>query len=400
MPYSFAQKNIEMKRILLPVVVMLFTANSLNAQDKTGPDCYIGVPINNSYAKSDSLHTVMKRYTRVGLPGVALAVYSEKDGWWAGTEGYSNTEKKKAMQNCNLQYLQSVSKSYMAVAIMQLREQGKISLDDPISKYLPAKYARDVKNAAKITVRMLLNHTSGVAEYSTDPAFVSYVMEHPTQKLTTDFVIGAIRGKEPMFAPGARHGYTNTNYELLAVIADVITGDHAAYIAKNIFAKLGLKNTFYRNDPNYLHYNNLTDSYWDVLNTGRPANISAIQRANVASYIGDDGIVCTPVDAVKFLKGLTEGKLVSEASLKEMQQWVNGNDGKPIYGLGLEFFEAGGIQAYGHSGGGVGAGCILLYIPVAKTYVFLATNIGTLFAGDLPAKADQLKNELLFTLLQ
>jgi D-alanyl-D-alanine carboxypeptidase len=283
---------------------------------------------------------------------------------------------------------------------MQLHEKGKIGLDDAITKYLPEKYLRDVRNAAHITVRMLLNHTSGVAEYSTDPAFVSYVMKHPTQKLTTEFVLGTIRGKEPMFTPGSRHGYSNSNYELLALIANTVTGDHAAYIARNIFAKLGLNNTFYRSDPGYLSYNNLVDSYWDVLNTGRPANISDIQRANVSSYIGDDGIVCTPVDAVKFLKGLNEGKLVSAASFKEMQNWVNGADGKPIYGLGLEFFEAGGIQAYGHSGGGVGAGCILLYIPVAKTYVFISTNLGTLFAGDLPAKADQLKNELLLTILQ
>ncbi|MEN0052884.1 MAG: hypothetical protein AAGC65_04410 [Mucilaginibacter sp.] len=83
-----------------------------------------------------------------------------------------------------------------------------------------------------------------------------------------------------------------------------------------------------------------------------------------------------------------------------MLQWVNGADGKPVYGLGLEFFEAGGIQAYGHSGGGIGAGCILLYIPAAKTYVFISTNIGTLFPGDLPAKAGQLKDELLMNLLR
>jgi len=342
----------------------------------------------------------MKRYTEAGLPGIAIAIYSEKNGWWAGAEGYAKIETKTPMQNGNLQYLQSVSKSYMAVAVLQLHEQGKIELDAPITKYLPAKYAAYIKYAGNITVRMLLNHTSGIPEYSDDPAFVSYVVQHPLQKLSTDFVIRTIAGKEPMFTPGSKHFYTNTNYELLAVIADAITGDHAAYIAKNIFAKLDLKNTFYRNDPQYLHYKELVDSYWDVLNTGKPANVTAMQQANVSSYIGDDGIVCTPVDAVKFLKDLVEGKLLSATSLKDMQHWVNGEDGKPIYGLGLVHYEAGGIEAYGHSGGGVGAGCILLYIPATKTYVFLATNIGTLFEGNLAAKANQLKDELLMTILQ
>ena len=389
-----------MKNIFLPVAFTVFTAISLKAQNNEVENVGLNVSINEHYAKADSLKVIMKRYAEAGLPGIAMAVYSEKDGWWAGAEGYANVETKTTMQNSNLQYLQSVSKSYMAVAIMQLKEEGKIELDAPITKYLPAKYAGYIKNAGNITVRMLLNHTSGIPEYSVEPSFVSYVIQHPLQKLSTDFVIGSVAGKEPMFAPGAKHIYVNTNYELLAVIADAVTGDHAAYIAKNIFEKLGLKNTFYRNDPGYLHYKLLVDSYWDVLNTGKPANISAMQQANVSSYIGDDGIVCTPVDAVKFLKGLAEGKLVSAACLKEMQEWVNDDEGKPIYGLGLVHYEAGGIEAYGHSGGGVGAGCILMYVPAMQTYVFLATNIGTLFEGSLPAKANQLKDELLMTILQ
>ena len=389
-----------MKRILTLALALIFNVTAAKAQNDSSLDCSIGIEINTNYAKSDSLHAIMKRYVNAGLPGTAIALYTDNDGWWAGAEGYANTEKRRPMQNCTLQYLQSISKSYMAVAIMQLHEEGKIGLDDAVTKYLPAKYVRMLENAASITVRMLLNHTSGVAEYSTDPTFVSYAIEHPTKHLTTDYIIGTIKNKKPMFAPGARHGYSNTNYELLAVIADVLIGNHAAYIAKNIFTRLKLVNTFYRNQANYLNLPGLTDSYWDVLNTGKPANVTAIQRANVASFIGDDGIVSTPVDAVKFLMGLFEGKLVSKTSLKEMQQWTTGNDGKPIYGLGLEFFEAGGIQAFGHAGAGIGAGCILLYIPVAKTYIFFSTNIGTLFPGDLPAKANKLKDELLAAILQ
>ena len=67
-----------------------------------------------------------------------MAVYSEKDGWWAGTAGFSKVEDKTPMSNANIQYLQSVSKTYMAVAILQLYEQGKIQLDAPITKYLPS----------------------------------------------------------------------------------------------------------------------------------------------------------------------------------------------------------------------------------------------------------------------
>src|ERR1700759_144157 len=134
-----------MKRILLPFALMLFIAISLKAQNNYDKSCNINVTLNDHYAKADSLNAIMKRYAEAGLPGVAMALYSEKDGWWAGAGGYARAETKKPMQACNLQYLQSVSKSYMAVAILQLHEQGKISLDAPITKYLPAKYAAYIK---------------------------------------------------------------------------------------------------------------------------------------------------------------------------------------------------------------------------------------------------------------
>jgi D-alanyl-D-alanine carboxypeptidase len=99
------------------------------------------------------------------------------------------------------------------------------------------------------------------------------------------------------------------------------------------------------------------------------------------------------------LKGLVEGKLLRDSSLALMKQWVNDDAGKPIYGLGLVHYEAGGLVGYGHSGGGIGAGCILLYVPEKKVYVFMSTNVGTLFGGDLAKKADDMKNEILATLL-
>jgi D-alanyl-D-alanine carboxypeptidase len=204
----------------------------------------------------------------------------------------------------------------------------------------------------------------------------------------------------PQFAPGSQYKYTNTNYLLLALIADSITGDHAVYIGENILKPLGLKNTHYRNDPGYLHYKNLVDSYWDVLNTGVPANVTQMQKANVASLKGDDGIVCTPIDAVLFLKGLMEGQLLKETSLELMQDWVQNKSGNPVYGMGLSYFAQGGLVGCGHGGGGIGAGCLLLYVPSKKTYVFIATNVGVLIEGRLPRKADAMKNKLLAVILE
>jgi D-alanyl-D-alanine carboxypeptidase len=246
---------------------------------------------------------------------------------------------------------------------------------------------------------MLLNHTSGVPEYNSHPFFVSRVMEHPLENFTQLDCLKAIANEKPTFAPGSKYAYTNTNYLLLSLIADVITGDHAAYIRKNIFEPLGLTNSYYALDHQYLKGKNVPDSYWDVFNSERPAQISGFQQMTVVSSKGDDGLVCTPIDAIKYLKGLMEGKLVKPESLAMMLDFVKDEKGNKRYGMGMIYFDLGGIPAYGHGGGGVGAGCGLLYVPSHKMYIFFAANIGVLLDGKLPTKAGEMRDAILATLL-
>jgi D-alanyl-D-alanine carboxypeptidase len=391
-----------MKKIFYTFCLTIATSSlaAQNLPELAKNDHQSGLHSNNpEFPKSPVLQEILKRYTTTGLPGAVVSVYSKKDGSWSGAAGFSDIARQVAMSSAMLQYLQSVSKTYMAVAIMKLYEDQKINLDDPLTKYLPFKHSRNLANAEKITIRMLLNHTSGLPEYSDNPAFVSYVMLHPTKVFNIEEALVYLKDEKLIFEPGSKHKYCNTNYLLLSMIADVITGDHAVYIDKIIFKKLGLNNTFYRSSPGYLKYDNLVHSYWDVLSTGRPADITPLQIANVATLKGDDGIVCTPDDAVKFLRGLEEGKLLKPGTLSQMKTWVNGDNARPIYGLGLVYYEEGGLNGFGHSGGGIGAGCILIFIPEKKIYIFIATNAGTLFGGPLAVKADAMKNEILAALL-
>jgi len=389
-----------MKSILIFAIFSVTILFSNSQPVKNAASCNLDVTINHSFSKAAVLDSLLKRYSMNGLPGATLAVFTEAEGWWAGAQGYARLENKTPMENCHLQYIQSVSKTYLAVAILQLKEKGKIDFEAPITKYLPSQYSRYIKNAESVTVRMLLNQTSGVPEYNSHPAFVSQVLMNPEKYFTANDCLKSIAAEELQFAPGSKYKYTNTNYLLLSLIADDITGDHAAFIKKNIFDPLHLKNTFYANNHSYLDGLNLPSSYWDVLNASRPADFSKLQQVTVASSKGDDGIVCTPVDAVKFLKGLMDGKLINAASMQEMQDFVKDEKGNKRYGMGLFYFDLGGIPAYGHGGGGVGAGCGLIYIPSHKTYLFMATNIGVLVDGTLSKKADDLKTEILTTVLQ
>ncbi|MCF6132318.1 serine hydrolase domain-containing protein [Flavobacterium wongokense] len=338
---------------------------------------------------------ILKKNVANGLPGAAIS-FSSPQGDWTYSEGYANLENKQPLTNDNLHYLQSVSKLYMAVAILKLSEEGKIKLSDDISKYLDPKQA-GLLTTRGITVKMLLNHTSGIPEYATKPKFVTFVLEHPLQTFDVWNCVYMVKNEPLDFAPGTQYAYSNTNYTLLSLIADKITGNHVKYLEKVIFKPLGLTQTHYLTAANYRKIEGIADSYWDVLNIEKPANITNIQKVNVASLRGDDGIVCATSDAVKFMKGLVQGKILKPETLALMQQFVS-KDGRKRYGLGLEYYDLGTTYAIGHSGGGIGAGCVLMYLPELDSYVFLATNFTTLIESKISTKCQSIQTDILMAL--
>ena len=383
-----------MKRILflVPVISILFCSCNKYVAEIHTTACENPAE-SFSYPKSHDLDQVLQQMVENGVPGVVMAVQTE-EGLWESAKGFAKIEDKTPMQLCHLQYLQSISKTYMAVAILKLYEEGKIVLDEPIKNYLPQKYYRYLTGADAVTVRMLLNHTSGIPDYNFRPAYVSYLLQQPDHYFVPEDYLKYIQGKRLDFPPGSKHVYSNINYVILSMIADSLAGDHAKLINDVIFKPLGLVHTFYRDDPGYLKYPELPNSYWDRYSDGILENASQLERMNVSTLVGDDGIVTTPSDAIGFLKGLVDGKLLSDSTLRQMKTWVNDAKGEPIYGLGLVHFSQNGHEAFGHSGGGIGAGCDLYYFPEQNLYYFIAINLGTVTASPLHVKLLELRNQL------
>jgi D-alanyl-D-alanine carboxypeptidase len=358
----------------------------------------VNTPASSMFSKHEQLTKIMDDVVANGVPGIAMSIFSE-EGWWHGASGYAKIEDRILMRPCHLQYLQSVAKTYMAVGILKLYEEGKIDLDAPIARYLNARQRAHILEADKITVRMLLNHTSGIAEYNSQPKYITKLLQEPDHFFNPEDYLAYISGKPLNFSPGTRYRYTNTNFVLLALIADGLTADHATYLSEVIFKPLALTNTFYRNDPQYLRYSNLVNSYWDRNSNSILENASRLQSNNVKALVGDDGIVATPEDAVKFLKGLFDGALLAPATMKEMMQWVNDKDGSPTYGLGLDHATFDEKIGYGHSGGGIGAGCQLYYFPNQKIFVFIGINLGTVTWSPIHSKVEKKLDEIYKVLL-
>lgn len=387
-------------RIYLFFYLLILLCNcSVYKQDLKISACNDDNHFNTPFSKAKDIQIALEELVRTGVPGCSMTVYTD-EGWWSASAGYAKIETKTPMQSCHLQYLQSVAKTYMSVAILKLHEQNKIDLNAPITNYLASKYSTCITNAEKITVRMLLNHTSGIPEYNSVPAYITKLLQHPDFSFTPEDYLKYVKGKPLDFLPGSKYAYRNTNYLILALIADAITGDHAKFITETILSPLMLNNTYYRNDADYLNYPALVNTYWDRHSNSIIENVSQLQRNNVASLIGDDGIVATPTDAVKFLKALMEEKLLSAASLQEMKTWVKDSKGNFTYGLGLDYATFRNQIAYGHSGGGIGAGCQLYYFPQRNIYMFIGINLGTVTDSPLHEASAKALDKIYAILLE
>ncbi|MFD2098705.1 serine hydrolase domain-containing protein [Flagellimonas iocasae] len=364
--------------------------------------CYLGwsqMDTNPNHPKRNEVSTILKSLVENGCPGASFALL-DNDGWWIESVGLSNIEEQRNMENTFLHYLQSVAKTYMAVAILKLYEDGKLRLEDPITQHLDPKVSKMVDRADEITIKMLLNHTSGVPEYNFNPEYASTLLQHPETAFKAVDYIKFIDGEPLTFEPGSQYSYRNTNYVLLSLIADKITGNHGNYIEKTIFKPLGLTHTYYQISYEKLKDEILVSSYWDRYSDGILENISHIQKQNVTYMVGDDGIVTTTTEAILFLKGLLEGKLLQDSTMELMMTWVKNREGKPAYGLGLGHGEVDGHPYYGHSGGGIGSGCELRYFPETNRYMFIAINIGTVTYSPLHIPLEELRNKLFLAMTE
>ena len=269
--------------------------------------------------------------------------------------GYAYMDSsKKIPANISTKYrIGSESKMFTAVMIFQLIEEHKITLDQKLAEYFPA-----LPNAHKITISNLLNHRSGLHNYSEGTNFPDW-MDKP---LTHAELLKIITDKGPDFEPNAKADYSNTNYLLLSyIIEKICKTSYDSALTKRVIAKIGLKNTRY----------------------GRPIDITRNEAAsykngsgkwnkeketNMIIHSGAGSIVSTPTDMVKFIEALFSYKLVSKASLQTMTTLVDD------YGMGIFPMNHGSKIAYGHNGRVEEFYSSDRYFPAEKLAVAYITN--------------------------
>lgn len=233
----------------------------------------------------------------------------------------------------------SISKTYTAVMIMQLVEEGKLSLDDRLQKFFP-----EIPNADKITIRQLLTHQSGLYNYTNDLQWRSQ-----RQYVSQKELIAVFAKQKPVFEPGAKTEYCNTNYMLLGYIVEAITGKNFNdNLQSRIVRKLGLRHTLLPTTNVNSAKNEALSFNFDENSKWQPE-----PETHVSSCAGAGGILATPEDVSIFLEALVQNKLLKAATVQEMlpQQGKNDINGVNSYGYGILSLPFGTDHtAYGHSG--------------------------------------------------
>lgn len=322
---------------------------------------------------------------------VLSVLKNDSSYFWSGAAGIASQENQLPMTKETQFYIASITKLYTATVIMQLYENGTISLDDPISKYLPEKLYQSIHvyegtdYSDKITIKQLLSHTSGIADYYSGKSkegksLFELFMEDPKRVWTVDETIDRARKDlEPNFPPGTDASYSDTNFQLLGKLIENVTGKplHEVY-DDFIFVPLGLKHTWLTNysktemtpssTPADVFYNN------KIINT---------VRSN-GSYWADGGIISTADECIIFLKALNEGHIVSMSTLNLMHDWHK--LAFPLkYGYGTMYFELPPSQnippLWGHSGS---TGSFLYYSEEWNMYI--AGTINQVEANATPFK--------------
>lgn len=282
-----------------------------------------------------------------------------------GYSSISATEKISADAQTRYR-IGSVTKVFTGTMIFQLIQEGKLKLDTKLSVYYP-----QIPNADQITIGNLLNHHSGLHNFTNDPRLATYMYS----PVTEEFMLSNLATGKSDFEPGAKAEYSNTNFILLGYIIQKLTHKtYAEALKQRITARLGLKNTYYGGKIDTKNHE--ANSYT------LKGNWEQSKESDMSVPGGAGAIVSTPADLTQFIEALFAGKLINEENLNSMKTLKDG------FGMGLIKIPFYDKIIFGHGGRIDNFSSALGYAPEEKiAYAYLSNSDiylpnGTIYPND------------------
>ena len=295
------------------------------------------------------------------IPGAVVAIVSP-GGTWFGASGVANLENNTPLQPDDRFEIGSITKTFVATTVLQLVEEGKLNLEDTLTTLLPESITADIANSENITVRQLLQHTSGITDY-VDVLFTRAAID-PTvflQEWEPEQLVDLIDDVEPFFEPGESWRYSSTNFILAGLIVEAITGNNiAAEIRSRILEPLNLEDTFFAKEEEIP--GGYVSGYWDFNEDGTLDNISI---ANISWTWAAGAMVSNAQDLDTFARSLFKGDLLEPQILEQMLDITpaTDSDNYSSYGLGVGTIESPNRFWYIHRGQTLGYRSNMWYAP-------------------------------------
>lgn len=331
-----------------------------------------------------------------GVPGATVAVIAFVDGTvneFTFSAGLSNVTREVAADPSHHYRFASITKPMTSVVVLQLVAQGLIDLDATVASYLgddwiPSFELDDVDYADEVTVRQILNHTDGFAEYAFDPGFYLMVSSRLDQEMTPQEIINWASGVGPLYAPGTDYAYNTVGHVVAGLVIEAVTGREALEVmTEQLFAPAGATDVYL--PPNSYPPEDLVAGYVrGELKTAIDL-LPAVQPYRDAAAVGDFyDITAVPQAAVR-TAGWTGGGLETQADDvarifrsffhgalgdAELTEFVTTSD-YSNYGLGISVGEWEGEPRYSHGGGVPGFRSDATHLPDSDITIALSTNL-------------------------
>ncbi len=335
-------------RRLLTVLALVVSAAPLSAQSDRA-------------ALVRRLDSLSRAWLAMGpSAGVSYAVVRGSDTLLLGALGERDHEGALPATSSTVYRIGSITKQFTSAAIMQLVEQGRMSLGDPLTKYLP-----EYPQWRSITVRQLLNHTSGIHSYTANPAWATSW----GSDLTPAQLVAYVEKDTLDFAPGTQFRYNNTGYVLLGMILDKVTGTpYPTLMRERFFARLGMRSAAYcPSTPTH------TD---DAKGYDRgAAEITSSKYMSMTHPYSAGALCMSVVDFLRWQTALTSGRVVTPASYTIMSTSDTVTSGKPTtFGFGLATGMLGTHRIIQHGGGVNGFNTAQMWFPDDSLRVVVFSN--------------------------
>ena len=315
---------------------------------------------------------------KLGIPGVSATIILPDGASWTGTSGMADVRARKPVTDNTAFAIASISKTFTAALILALAEDGAIDLDARVAHYLP-----DLGIAGRATVRQLLDHTSGLRDYFVHPRIDERLFGDRGRAWTPEEALAHVRA--PVFKPGRGWYYSNTNYLVLALLAEAVDGRPlAVQLRERFLDPLDLAHSHEQvaESPS----GRLARGYRVTGTRARPTFVGLGDGSTIVPFTsvvsaayGAGSIAASSIDVARWARALYGGDVLSPESFRAMidDAKVTARFRPTIpYGLGVQLVALDGRAAYGHTGRLIGFRSVVRHLPAEGITIAVLTNEG------------------------